>query len=180
MKHRSLRTVTLACAIVSGAFALLWQGDAAAQDHQQTQDGGAKPAAAAKPTGKLVPHPQAVLPPLQLPAYTLPRPPEVIRATYKFAAEHPEVLTYMPCFCGCDQSGHRSNEDCFVKGRAKNGDVTSWNEHGMVCGMCLAVAEQAMKMCNDGASLKDIRAEVERRYGHITGLRTSTPPPPAY
>ena len=46
------------------------------------------------------------LPPLTLPAYQLPRPNDVVRATYKFAAEHPEVLTYMPCFCGCEQSGH--------------------------------------------------------------------------
>src|SRR5262245_14457841 len=92
------------------------------------------------------PHPQASLPPLDLPGYQLPRPPETIRATYKFAAEHPEVLSYMPCFCGCEQSGHHSNEDCFVKSRAKNGDVTAWNDHGMVCAMCLAVAERAMTM----------------------------------
>src|SRR4051812_19955956 len=78
---------------------------------------------AKKPLG---PHPQANLPKLELPAYQLSRPPDVVRATYKFAAEHPEVLGYMPCFCGCDKSGHASNEDCFVSKRAKNGDVTEW------------------------------------------------------
>ena len=73
------------------------------------------------PRPVLAPHPQSQLPPLHLPDVDprlLPRPPEVIRATYKFAAEHPEVLNYVPCFCGCDKSGHRSSEDCFVKSRA--------------------------------------------------------------
>ncbi|HEV3217205.1 MAG TPA: PCYCGC motif-containing (lipo)protein [Vicinamibacterales bacterium] len=138
-------------------------------------------APAAPRAAKLAPHPQANLPALHLPdidARLLPRPPEVIRATYRFAAEHPEVLGYVPCFCGCDQSGHRSSEDCFVKARAKNGDVTEWNEHGIACAMCLAVAERAKQMCEKGASLKDVRADVEERYGHITGSRTATPLPP--
>ena len=130
---------------------------------------------------RLAPHPQANLPALNLPAIDprlLPRPPEVIRSTYRFAAEHPEVLGYVPCFCGCDQSGHRSSEDCFVKARAKNGDVTQWNEHGIACAMCLAVAERAKQMCEKGASLEDVRSDIEQRYGHITGSRTATPLPP--
>lgn len=129
----------------------------------------------------LAPHPQANLPALHLPEIDprlLPRPPEVIRATYKYAAEHPEVLGYMPCFCGCDKTGHRSSEDCFVKSRAKNGDVTAWNEHGIACAMCLAVAERAKQMCDKGASLTEVRADIEQRYGHITGERTDTPLPP--
>ena len=129
----------------------------------------------------LTPHPQANLPALHLPDLDprlLPRPPEVIRATYKFAAEHPEVLNYIPCFCGCDKSGHRSSEDCFVKSRAKNGDVTEWNEHGIACAMCLAVAERAKQMCDKGAPLSEVRADIEQRYGHITGERTPTPLPP--
>jgi len=133
------------------------------------------------PRPVLAPHPQSQLPPLHLPDVDprlLPRPPEVIRATYKFAAEHPEVLNYVPCFCGCDKSGHRSSEDCFVKSRAKNGDVTAWNEHGIACAMCLAVAERAKQMCDKGAPLSDVRADIEQRYGHITGERTPTPLPP--
>jgi hypothetical protein len=127
------------------------------------------------------PPPQDGLPPLHLPAIDprlLPRPPEVIRTAFRFAAEHPEVLRYMPCFCGCNEMGHRSSEDCFVKSRAKNGTVTAWNEHGIACAMCIAVAERAKTMCDAGASLSDVRADIEKRYGHITGLRTNTPLPP--
>ncbi len=54
-----------------------------------------------------------------------------MNAAYKFAAEHPEVLGYAPCYCGCERSGHRGNDDCFVAARAANGDVTEWEPHGM-------------------------------------------------
>lgn len=37
------------------------------------------------------------------------------RAMYAFAARHPEVMQYAPCYCGCERSGHRSASDCFVK-----------------------------------------------------------------
>lgn len=41
--------------------------------------------------------------------------PEVLEA-YVFAAKHPEVLQYMPCYCGCEhpRTAHESNYDCFV------------------------------------------------------------------
>jgi hypothetical protein len=56
---------------------------------------------------------------------------DVVNASYRFAAEHPEVLAYVPCYCGCERSGHRGNDDCFVAARAANGDVTEWEPHGM-------------------------------------------------
>ena len=40
---------------------------------------------------------------------------EILEA-YLFAAKHPEVLRYMPCYCGCEHpsTAHESNYDCFV------------------------------------------------------------------
>lgn len=40
--------------------------------------------------------------------------PDSIRELYEFAARRPDVLRYMPCFCGCWRAGHRSNYDCFI------------------------------------------------------------------
>jgi hypothetical protein len=116
-------------------------------------------------------------PRLDLPAYQLPQPPEVVRAVYDFAADHPEVLNYVPCFCGCEQSGHRSSTECFVKARGKDGAVIAWNEHGMTCGMCLAVAKRAMDMQKEHASTRAIREDVERKYSGLTSNRTPTPEP---
>lgn len=71
----------------------------------------------------------AVLPPLPPDAFPAARPPDVVRAVYEFAARHPEVLAYVPCFCGCEHAGHRGNDDCFVRARDAAGQVT-WDSHG--------------------------------------------------
>jgi hypothetical protein len=98
------------------------QAQAAAAAAQQALD-------APPPTAKFGPHKQSQLPPL--PYDPMPaRPPEVVRAAYLFAAEHPEILSYVPCYCGCERSGHRGNDDCFVAARDGNGDVTQWEPHG--------------------------------------------------
>ena len=134
-----------------------------------------------QPAVVLKPHPQTDYPPLRLPGYALPRPAEVITAAYRFAAEHPEVLTYVPCFCGCERSGHKGNEDCFVQKRGANGDVTEWTEHGMECTVCIDVATQAQQMYASGASVRDIRAAVEAKWGAQGAqnhAHTPTPEPP--
>jgi hypothetical protein len=77
------------------------------------------------------PHTQANLPPLPFDSGPPARPAEVVRAVYRFAAEHPEVLGYVPCYCGCEREGHRGNDDCFVAARNTAGDVTQWDPHGV-------------------------------------------------
>jgi hypothetical protein len=77
------------------------------------------------------PHKQNEFPPLPFGPSPPARSPDVVRVVYKFAGEHPEVLGYVPCYCGCERSGHRGNDDCFVTARAANGDVTAWEPHGM-------------------------------------------------
>jgi hypothetical protein len=50
---------------------------------------------------------------------------------FQFAAQHPEVLHHIPCFCGCQSMGHRHNDDCFVKARDARGVPTEWEAHGL-------------------------------------------------
>jgi hypothetical protein len=135
----------------------------------------------AAPAQALKPHTQKQYPPLALPGYALGRSQDAIRAAYQFAADHPEILTYVPCFCGCERSGHKGNEDCFVKTRGANGDVTEWEPHGMECNVCLDVATQAMQMHASGASVRDIRAAVEQKWAAQAAqshTHTPTPEPP--
>lgn len=137
------------------------------------------PEAPAPPPQDLKPHPQANLPALQFPGYPMARPPEVVRAAYKFAAEHPEIATYVPCFCGCERAGHRGNEDCFVHARDVNGDVVEWTDHGMECAVCLDVATKSAQMYASGASVRDIRAAIENEWAARSPNHTPTPEPPA-
>ena len=126
---------------------------------------------------KLGPHPQANLPPLPFQAYAPPRPMETVREVYRFAAEHPEVLSYVPCFCGCERGGHKGNDDCFVKARNAQGDVTEWEPHGLDCAVCIDVANEAMQMTRSGASVTDIRAAIEKKWNRPGSGHTPTPMP---
>ena len=125
----------------------------------------------------LGPHKQANLPPIPFAGYAPPRPAEVVTAAYYFAAEHPEILSYVPCFCGCERSGHKGNHDCFVKSRAANGDVIEWDEHGVECAVCIDVATKSRQMHSSGASARDIRAAIEKQYeGAPAHTPTAHPP----
>lgn len=146
-------------------------------------------AAAARPTPEiesmtravaaLGPHTQAQYPPIPFRGYAPPRPPEVVTAAFQFAAEHPEVLSYVPCFCGCQQGGHKGNHDCFVRSRAANGDVLEWEEHGVECAVCIDVATRSRQMFASGASVSEIRNAIEREFLPNAQTMTPTPKPPA-
>jgi hypothetical protein len=162
-------------ALVAAAFTFL--SDSPSEAEQQAAAAAQFPDRGPIPTD-LKPHQQENLPPLNFPAYPMARSPEVVRAAYKFAAEHPEILSYVPCFCGCERAGHRGNEDCFVKTRAANGDVVAWEEHGMECSVCIDVATRSLQMFTSGATVADIRAAVDKEFGPLSTTRTPTPDAP--
>ena len=148
---------------------------------RQGSDPKATAAAAAQavsepPPQQLKPHKQDALPALDIAAQGTPRPPDVIRAAYTFAAEHPEVLSFVPCFCGCETMGHKGNHDCFVRERATNGDVVAWDEHGTECTVCIDVATRARQLFTEGKSVADIRSTIEKDYAKMQN-KTPTPHP---
>jgi hypothetical protein len=164
----------IAVVLAAGAFVYLRQVDAVSP----IASPGSPVTSVAPAPSELKPHAQEKLPPLQFPGYAMQRPPEVIRAAYEFAAEHPEVLSYVPCFCGCERSGHRGNEDCFVRERAVNGDVISWEDHGMECAVCLDVAQRSQQLFKAGESVGNIRATIEREWAGKMHSHTPTPAVP--
>lgn len=125
-----------------------------------------------------VPDPGAPMPPLPLVANMVPRSPEVIRDAYTFAAHRPDVLEYVPCFCGCETAGHSGNADCFVDSRNADGSVREWDTHGMACTICIDVARDAMQLHTSGATVQDIRAAIETKYARFPS-QTPTPTPPS-
>lgn len=165
MKKALIIALVLGAAVGAG----LWNVSASATAAQQQSL-----------TAKFGPHKQANLPPLPFgPRDPLPRPPQVVAQVFQFAAEHPEVLSYVPCFCGCDHMGHKGNDDCFVKTRASNGDVIAWEPHGTECQVCIDVGQMSMQMHSSGASVTQIRAAVEKKFAGTYQFHTPTPMPPA-
>lgn len=94
----------------------------------------AQSAAAAAPAAQTAPLPASPADgylPLPRVPFAPARPMAVVEAVFHFAADHPEVLSKVPCFCGCENRGHRHNDDCFVAARDARGRVTAWEPHGI-------------------------------------------------
>ncbi|MDV2888507.1 PCYCGC motif-containing (lipo)protein, partial [Alkalihalophilus pseudofirmus] len=55
-----------------------------------------------------------------LPDYVL-NSSEKIQETYIMVSNYPEVVSKVPCYCGCsEQDGHKSNLDCYIDHFGKN------------------------------------------------------------
>jgi hypothetical protein len=130
------------------------------------------------PAAPALPAPPGALPPLPQVSFDPVRPMPVVQQVYEFAARHPEVLNYIPCYCGCESVGHKANHDCFVKTRAANGRIVEWDTHGLGCAVCLDVGRKAMTMFQQGMTVSDIRAAIEHEYAGRTPSHTPTPMPP--
>lgn len=71
---------------------------------------------------------------------------------YKQAAQIPNVLYQLPCYCRCDRAlGHASLHSCFE------------GTHGAICATCAAEAAFAYKMTRQGKTPDEIRAGIERK-----------------
>jgi len=96
---------------------------------------------------------------------------------YQFALAHPDVLRYLPCYCGCGlTAGHTSNLDCFIAGIDTNGAVR-FDDHGSFCDTCLQIARDAKRLLGEGKTLSQIRIYVDQTHGE-KGPGTDTPWPP--
>jgi hypothetical protein len=115
MRRLSLAAASLALALALAAGHVL---TGTASGDQGTRPGPSRAARAIK------------YPPLPNPGWAPGRPLDQTHAVYRFAAEHPEVLDFVPCYCGCERTGHPHNASCFVKRRDAAGNVVEWDTHG--------------------------------------------------
>ena len=61
--------------------------------------------------------------PEELPDFVL-KTSQSVQQAYRYAEKNIDVLKYIPCFCGCKNIGHRSNENCYIKERHPDGLIT--------------------------------------------------------
>lgn len=99
-----------------------------------------------------------------------------VQEAYRYALERPDVIRWMPCFCGCASMQHRSNLDCFLRARMTAGAV-AFEEHASYCDVCVQTALLAKQRIEEGRSLAEIRAEVDATFGGngVPGTPTDLP-----
>ncbi|MDP3772672.1 MAG: CYCXC family (seleno)protein [Gemmatimonadales bacterium] len=77
----------------------------------------------------------------------------IVRA-YTAAAQNAQVIDGLYCHCGCKESiNHRSLLTCFE------------TDHGSACDICMEEVELAARMHGQGATLDQIRQEIDKQYG---------------
>jgi hypothetical protein len=102
---------------------------------------------------------------------------DLIRAAYQIAGQAPEVLEWMPCYCGCGESvGHTSNMNCFIQEVKEDGKII-WDDHGTRCAVCIEIAVNSVKMHQEGKSLKEIRQIIDESYKEGYAKPTDTKMP---
>ena len=156
-------------------------GDSTAAANTAVEPDYPQPAVVIPPRPKPgAPHgPGFDMPLIDVEGYMPARPMEVLRDAHVFTADHPDVASYVPCYCGCGRSGHKNNADCFVKQRDPEGRVTEWEPHGVSCAVCIDIAVQSMRMRNSGAPVMAIRRKVQSDYRpRFSESETPTPAPP--
>jgi hypothetical protein len=95
---------------------------------------------------------------------------------YAFALRSPELLQWMPCYCGCAAMGHRSNLDCYFKPTAA-GLVPRFEEHASFCSICVDTTLTAKRLLAQGHTLRDVRNAVDQQFGGgAPGTPTELPP----
>ena len=89
---------------------------------------------------------------------------------YRFAAQVPDVLEVIPCYCECGiQSDHRNLKDCFIKTDG------SFDEHASGCSLCGREAIDVKKWLDQKVPIKEIRNRIDKKYKQF-GVPTPTPP----
>ncbi len=97
------------------------------------------------------------------------------KEAYYYALEHPEVLKYLPCYCGCGQQGHKSNYHCFLRESPGSAKVV-FDNHGLYCPMCVQIALYARDEMKKGKTVAQIRQEIDDAFKQHPKLK-STPTP---
>ena len=89
--------------------------------------------------------------------------PVAVRQAYQFNVANPDVMTQIPCYCGCGSMGHTSNYSCYVSSVDANGTV-NFDTHALGCSICVDITQDTMRLLKEGKSVPEIKAYVDQTY----------------
>jgi hypothetical protein len=92
--------------------------------------------------------------------------PAVVQQAYQFAAANPEIMSQIPCYCGCGAMGHTSNYSCYVSGENPDGTL-SYDPHALGCSICVDITQDSMRLLRQGNGTSEIRSYVDETYSRF-------------
>jgi len=96
-----------------------------------------------------------------------------VRVPYQLALANPEILSQIPCYCGC-RAVHKNVKECFVREVKPDGTVV-WDDMGLACKICQDIVQDTRQMVRQNKPLVDIRTTIDQKYSRF-GPSTDTPP----
>lgn len=95
-------------------------------------------------------HPVALdMAPLHSMPMSIQQAPVAYAEAYQFAVANPAALADVPCTCGCDQFGHKSNYNCYVVDTRADGTVIL-DFHALGCQICVDITQEVMRQMRQG------------------------------
>ncbi len=92
--------------------------------------------------------------------------PETVQEAFQFAVANPDVLSQIPCYCGCGAMGHKSNYDCYIAGKDADGKLT-FDNHALGCSICVDITQDTMRLLDEGKSVPEILNYVNDTYSRF-------------
>ncbi len=89
--------------------------------------------------------------------------PVTVQQAYQFNAANPDIMSHIPCYCGCGAMGHKSNYDCYVDGVNEDGTI-KYDTHALGCSICVDITQDTMRLLKEGKNRQQIKAYVDQTY----------------
>ena len=85
---------------------------------------------------------------------------DAVLAGYKIATKESDLLTKFPCYCFCEEMGHKNLAYCFLK----HGVLGQFEEHASGCNTCDAEAMQVFLWNDAGVPTARILQGLKQIY----------------
>lgn len=89
--------------------------------------------------------------------------PVAVQEAYRFAVANPEIISAIPCYCGCGSMGHTSNYSCYVSGQDAEGKL-AFDNHALGCSICVDITLDAMRLTRAGKNIEAVYQYVDATY----------------
>ena len=89
--------------------------------------------------------------------------PATVQQAYQFAVANPEIMTQIPCYCGCGAMGHTSNYACYVSAGQSDGSVV-YDAHALGCSICVDITLDTMRLTKEGETVQQIKTYIDEAY----------------
>jgi len=86
---------------------------------------------------------------------------EAVQVGYKIAVKESELLAKFPCYCFCDEMGHKNLAYCFLE----KGVVGKFDDHASTCNICYTQAMRALLWNELGAKEEEMLKAFKEIYG---------------